>query len=156
MLEKSIFFSRIPKYLYDKDKTPYLTSPKNMSLLQSQYELFSFGVFIGIIALFIFTAALLTFLKTNSTVFIFWMVLTLGLIISIHYTIKKNVRFCSYFIASAPLMFLSKLTYDEILIGDSNFKLILLSSLMLLFIKYGIRIIKIVHYQNKKIVLKKL
>ena len=63
MLEKSIFFSRVPKYLFDKDKTPYFTKPKDMTLLQSQYELFSYGVFVGTIALFIGTAALVTYLS---------------------------------------------------------------------------------------------
>ena len=44
MLNKSIFFSKVPKYLYHKDKTPYFTNPKEMTLVQSQYELFSYGV----------------------------------------------------------------------------------------------------------------
>ena len=153
MLEKSIFFSRIPKYLYDKDKTPYFTRPKHMSLLQSQYELFSYGVFVGIISLFIFTAALFSFINSNGTIYIFWMILTSSLIISIHFTIKKYISVCSYFIALAPLMFLLKLMYDELLNIGSFFKLALLSILIVIFIKYGIRIIKIVHYQNKKNVL---
>ena len=59
MLEKSFFFSKVPKYLFDKDKTPYFTNPKDMSLLQSQYELFSYGVFLGTIALFLGTAAII-------------------------------------------------------------------------------------------------
>ena len=49
MLNKSIFFSKVPKYLYHKDKTPYFTNPKEMTLVQSQYELFSYGVLIGTI-----------------------------------------------------------------------------------------------------------
>ena len=48
MLNKSIFFSKVPKYLYHKDKTPYFTNPKEMTLVQSQYELFSYGVLIAI------------------------------------------------------------------------------------------------------------
>ena len=51
MLNKSIFFSKVPKYLYHKDKTPYFTNPKEMTLVQSQYELFSYGVLIGTIFL---------------------------------------------------------------------------------------------------------
>ena len=70
MLEKSIFFSRIPKYLYDKDKTPYFTAPKNMTVAQSQYELFSYGVFIGTISLFIGLAALVTYLKTSENIYL--------------------------------------------------------------------------------------
>ena len=61
MLNKSIFFSKVPKYLYHKDKTPYFTNPKEMTLVQSQYELFSYGVLIGTIFSFIGLAAFLSY-----------------------------------------------------------------------------------------------
>ena len=150
MLEKSIFFSRVPKYLFDKDKTPYFTKPKNMSILQSQYELFSYGVFVGTIALFIGTAALVTYLKNYENTYVFLTILNLAIIGSIHLTIKKSISFCSYIMAFAPLILFAKLMYDTFLTTGSFVKIVLLATLMMIFVKYGIRLIKIVYYQNKK------
>ena len=149
MLEKSIFFSRIPKYLFDKDKTPYFTSPKNMTLVQSQYELFSYGVFVGTIALFIGTAALVTYFKTFENLYLLLMIFNIAIILSIHLTIKKGISICSYLMASAPLILCGKIMYDELITNISLVKITLLFTLIVIFIKYGIRLIKIVYYQNR-------
>mgnify|MGYP003318827214 CR=1 FL=1 len=90
MLNKSLFFSRIPKYLYHKDKTPYFTNPNKMSLVQSQYELFSYGVLIGTIFSFIGLAAILSIKNYFELEFVFWITFSLATIISIHLTIKKR------------------------------------------------------------------
>ena len=150
MLEKSIFFSRVPKYLFDKEKTPYFTKPKDMTLLQSQYELFSYGVFVGTIALFIGTAALVTYLKTYENTYVFLTIFNLAIICSIHLTIKKGISLCSYLIASAPLILFAKLMFDEYSTTGSFVKIVLLATLIMIFVKYGIRLIKIVYYQNIK------
>ena len=34
-----MWFSKIPGYIFDKQKTPYLTEAKDLTLAQSQYEL---------------------------------------------------------------------------------------------------------------------
>ena len=34
-----MWFSKVPGYIFDKQKTPYLTEAKELSLAQSQYEL---------------------------------------------------------------------------------------------------------------------
>ena len=149
MLEKSIFFSRIPKYLFDKDKTPYFTSPKNMTLVQSQYELFSYGVFVGTIALFIGTAALVTYFKTFENLYLLLMIFNIAIILSIHLTIKKGISICSYLMASAPLILCGRIMYDELITNISLVKITLLFTLIVIFIKYGIRLIKIVYYQNR-------
>ena len=146
MLEKSIFFSRIPKYLYDKDKTPYFTAPKNMTVAQSQYELFSYGVFIGTISLFIGLAALVTYLKTSENIYLLWTALNVAIL----FTIRKSLLFCSYVIAFVPLVFLSILMYEGIINESSLLKLAFLSVLMMIFTKYALRLIKIVYYQNNK------
>ena len=70
MLNKSIFFSKVPKYLYHKDKTPYFTNPKEMTLVQSQYELFSYGVLIGTIFSFVGLAAFLNYKSSSDFVYL--------------------------------------------------------------------------------------
>ena len=34
-----MWFSKVPGYIFDKQKTPYLTEAKDLTLAQSQYEL---------------------------------------------------------------------------------------------------------------------
>ena len=149
MLNKSIFFSKVPKYLYHKDKTPYFTNPKEMTLVQSQYELFSYGVLIGTIFSFIGLAAFLNYKSSFDFVYLIWMVFSLSVLASIHFTIKKGIMLCCVLISIAPSILVSHLIYDQ-LIGNKNFvKMVLLSTLLMFLIKYAIRLIKIVYYQNK-------
>ena len=150
MLNKSIFFSKVPKYLYHKDKTPYFTNPKEMTLVQSQYELFSYGVLIGTIFSFIGLAAFLNYKASFKFVYLIWMVFSLSVLTSIHFTIKKSVMLCCVLISIAPSILVSHLIYDQF-IGDKNFvKIVLLSTLLMILMKYGLRLIKIVYYQNNK------
>ena len=150
MLNKSIFFSKVPKYLYHKDKTPYFTNPKEMTLVQSQYELFSYGVLIGTIFSFIGLAAFLNYKTSFEFVYLIWMIFSLFVLASIHFTIKKSVMVCCVLISIAPSILVSHLIYDQF-IGDKNFvKIVLLSTLLMILIKYGLRLIKIVYYQNNK------
>ena len=44
-----MWFSKVPGYIFDKQKTPYLTEAKDLTLAQSQYELAAYGVFVGTI-----------------------------------------------------------------------------------------------------------
>ena len=41
-----MWFSKVPGYLFDKQRTPYLTEAKDLTLAQSQYELVAYGVFV--------------------------------------------------------------------------------------------------------------
>ena len=55
-----MWFSKVPGYIFDKQKTPYLTEAKELSLAQSQYELTAYGVFVGTIYGIIGLAAMLS------------------------------------------------------------------------------------------------
>ncbi len=147
---KSIFFSKVPKYLYHKDKTPYFTNPRNMSLVQSQYELFSYGVFIGTIFAFVGLAAFLNFRVSLDLFYLMWILISLIVLISIHLTIKKGIMFCCIIISIAPSFLTLNLIYDQLVSNKNLLKIVLLSSLLMLLLKYGLRLIKIVYYQNKK------
>ena len=151
MLNKSLLFSKIPKYLYHKDKTPYFVKPENMSLVQSQYELFSYSVLIGTIFSFIGLAAFLNIKEGVEIKYIFWIVFSLATLISIHFTIKKGIMFCCCLISLAPSILLLNLIYES-LYHDLNFvKISLLTIILIFLLKYGIRLIKIVFYQNQKL-----
>ena len=55
-----MWFSKVPGYIFDKQKTPYLTEAKDLTLAQSQYELAAYGVFVGTIYGIIGLAAVLS------------------------------------------------------------------------------------------------
>jgi len=150
MINKSIFFSKVPKYLYHKDKTPYLTNPKEMTLVQSQYELFSYGVLIGTVFSFIGLAAFLNYKSSSEFIYLIWMIFSLSVLASIHFTIRKNIMLCCVLISIAPSILVSHLIYDQIIGGKNFVKIVLLSTLLMFLVKYAIRLIKIVYHQNKK------
>ena len=56
-----MWFSKVPGYIFDKQKTPYLTEAKDLTLAQSQYELVAYGVFVGTLYGIIGLAASLAF-----------------------------------------------------------------------------------------------
>ncbi len=56
-----MWFSKVPGYLFDKQRTPYLTEAKDLTLAQSQYELVAYGVFVGSLFGIVGLAAILTF-----------------------------------------------------------------------------------------------
>ena len=60
-----MWFSKVPGYVFDKQKTPYLTKAKDLTLAQSQYELVAYGIFVGSLFGIIALAATLTFFETN-------------------------------------------------------------------------------------------
>ena len=63
-----MWFSKIPGYIFDKQKTPYLTEAKELTLAQSQYELAAYGVFTGSLYVIIGLAAILTFFENDSLI----------------------------------------------------------------------------------------
>ena len=67
-----MWFSKVPGYIFDKQKTPYLTEAKDLTLAQSQYELAAYGVFVGTIYGIIGLAAILSILEVNNLIYYFW------------------------------------------------------------------------------------
>ena len=95
--------------------------------------------------------SILNFIPKSSSDFLYliWIVFSLSILVSIHFTIKKSIMLCCVLISIAPSILVSHLIYDQ-LIGNKNFvKMVLLSTLLMFLIKYAIRLIKIVYYQNK-------
>jgi hypothetical protein len=68
-----MWFSKVPGYIFDKQKTPYLTEAKDLTLAQSQYELAAYGVFVGTIYGIIGLAAILSIFEGNNLIYYFWL-----------------------------------------------------------------------------------
>ena len=95
-------------------------------------------------------AAFLNYKSSSDFVYLIWIVFSLCVLVSIHFTIKKSIMLCCVLISTAPSILVSHLIYDQ-LIGNKNFvKMVLLSTLLMFLVKYAIRLIKIVYHQNKK------
>ena len=97
-----MWFSKVPGYIFDKQKTPYLTEAKDLTLAQSQYELAAYGVFVGTIYGIIGLAAILSILESNNLIYYFWLFASVSVIYSIFSVIRKYELFSSYIIALAP------------------------------------------------------
>ena len=46
-----MWFSKVPGYIFNKEKTPYLTKANELTLAQSQYELVVYGVLLELFTL---------------------------------------------------------------------------------------------------------
>ena len=66
-----MWFSKVPGYIFNKEKTPYLTKANELTLAQSQYELVAYGVFVGTIYTIIGLAAFLNYIENSSLARIF-------------------------------------------------------------------------------------
>ena len=78
-----MWFSKVPGYIFDKQKTPYLTEAKELSLAQSQYELTAYGVFVGTIYGIIGLAAMLSIFEGNNWIYYVWLFASVSVIYSI-------------------------------------------------------------------------
>ena len=143
-----MWFSKVPSYIFDKQKTPYLTNAKNLTLAQSQYELVAYGVFVGTLYAIIALAASLNFLNNLNPIFLIWLCLSLTIIFSIFNVIRKYETFSSYIISIAPAIIVGFCIYEGILKGSTFVTLTIFSCFFLLSLKYGWRVIQIVAWQR--------
>ena len=150
-----MWFSKVPGYVFDKQKTPYLTKPKDLTLAQSQYELVAYGIFVGSLFGIIALAATLTFYETNNMIYLLWLVASLGVIGSIFGVVRKNDLTSSYLISFGPSTIIAISFYEALIANASILPLTIFVCLFILSIKYGWRVIKIVwwqkYYENNEI-----
>ena len=143
-----MWFSKVPGYIFDKQKTPYLTKAKDLTLAQSQYELAAYGVFVGTIYGIIGLAAILSILESNDLTYYFWLFASISVIYSIISVIRKYELISSYIIALAPSVIVGLCFYDAFTKNSSLLTMTIFVCLFLLSLKYGWRISRIVAWQR--------
>ena len=143
-----MWFSKVPGYVFDKQKTPYLTKAKDLTLAQSQYELVAYGIFVGSLFGIIALAAILTFFETNNIIYLLWIVASVGVIGSIFGVVRKNDLISSYIISAGPSIIIAISFYEALIANASILPLTIFVCLFLLSVKYGLRVIKIVGWQK--------
>ena len=143
-----MWFSKVPGYLFDKQRTPYLTDAKKLTLAQSQYELVAYGIFVaslyGIIAL----AATLTFFENNNFIYLLWVAFSVAVIGSIFGVVRNYDLICSYIISVAPSIIVGICFYEALMINASLLSISVLGCLFLLSGKYAWRVVNIVAWQR--------
>ena len=143
-----MWFSKVPGYIFDKQKTPYLTEAKDLTLAQSQYELVAYGVFVGTIYGIIGLAATLAFFENNDFLYLLWITASVAVIYSIFSVIRKYELIASYIISIAPPIVVAFCSYQAFLKKSSFLTLTIFLCLFLLTSKYSWRVIKIVFWQR--------
>ena len=143
-----MWFSKVPGYLFDKQKTPYLTEAKDLTLAQSQYELAAYGVFVGTIYGIIGLAAILSIFEDNNPIYFIWLIASVSVIYSIFSVIRKYKLFSSYIIALAPSVIVGFCFFEALSKNSSLLTIAIFVCLFLLSLKYGWRISRIVAWQR--------
>ena len=143
-----MWFSKVPGYIFDKQKTPYLTEAKDLTLAQSQYELVAYGVFVGTLYSIIGLAATLAFFEKNHLLYLLWITASVAVIYSIFSVIRKYELIASYIISIAPPIVVAFCSYQAFLKKSSFLTLTIFLCLFLLTSKYSWRVIKIVFWQR--------
>ena len=143
-----MWFSKVPGYLFDKQKTPYLTKANELSLAQSQYELVAYGVFVGTIYAIIGIAAFLNYFENTSPLYLLWLLGSAGVIYSVFSVIKNYEVISSYVISLAPALIVGICLYDGIVESASFVTLTIFVCFFLLSLKYGWRVTRIVAWQR--------
>ena len=143
-----MWFSKVPGYLFDKQRTPYITDAKKLTLAHTQYELVAYGIFVaslyGIIAL----AATLTFFENNNFIYLLWVAFSVAVIGSIFGVVRNYDLICSYIISVAPSIIVGICFYEALMMDSSLLSLSILGCLFLLSGKYAWRVVKIVAWQR--------
>ena len=143
-----MWFSKVPGYIFNKEKTPYLTKANELTLAQSQYELVAYGVFVGTIYTIIGLAAFLNYIENSSPLYLLWLLGSVAVIHSVFSVIKKYEVISSYIISLAPSFIVGVCFYDGVIKGASFVTLTIFVCFFLLSLKYGWRVTKIVAWQR--------
>ena len=143
-----MWFSKVPGYIFDKQKTPYLTQAKDLTLAQSQYELAAYGVFVGTIYGIIGLAATLSIFESNNSIYYIWLFASVSVIYSIFSVIRNYELFSSYIISLAPSVIVLFCFYEAIIKNSSLLTMTIFVCLLLFSLKYGWRISRIVAWQR--------
>ena len=122
-----MWFSKVPGYIFDKQKTPYLTEAKDLTLAQSQYELAAYGVFVGSLYGIVGLAATLTYFKNNDPIYLGWLVASVAVIYSIFAVVRKYELIGSYIISVAPWKYILDLSKSNVSIQNAHFGLTIIS-----------------------------
>ena len=143
-----MWFSKVPGYIFNKEKTPYLTKANELTLAQSQYELVAYGVFVGTIYTIIGLAAFLNYIENSSPLYLLWLLGSVAVIHSVFSVIKKYEVISSYIISLAPSFIVGICFYDGVTKSASFVTLTIFVCFFLLSLKYGWRVTKIVAWQR--------
>ena len=143
-----MWFSKVPGYIFDKQKTPYLTEAKNLTLAQSQYELAAYGVFVGSLYGIVGLAASLTYFKNNDPIYLGWLMASIAVIYSIFAVVRKYELIGSYIISVAPSVIVAYSLFEAFKNNSSLLTLTIFLCLFLLSLKYGWRVSRIVAWQR--------
>jgi hypothetical protein len=143
-----MWFSKVPGYIFHKQKTPYLTEAKDLTLAQSQYELTAYGVFVGTIYGIVGLAALLSIFEGNNLIHYVWLFASISVIYCIFNVTRKYELFSSYIISMAPSVIVGFCFYEALSKNSSLLSLTIFVCLFLLSLKYGWRISRIVSWQR--------
>ena len=143
-----MWFSKVPGYIFNKEKTPYLTKANELTLAQSQYELVAYGVFVGTIYTIIGLAAFLNYIENSSPLYLLWLLGSVAVIHSVFSVIKKYEVISSYIISLAPAFIVGICFYDGVIKSASFVTLTIFVCFFLLSLKYGWRVTKIVAWQR--------
>ena len=143
-----MWFSKVPGYIFNKEKTPYLIKANELTLAQSQYELVAYGVFVGTIYTIIGLAAFLNYIENSSPLYLLWLLGSVAVIHSVFSVIKKYEVISSYIISLAPSFIVGICFYDGVIKSASFVTLTIFVCFFLLSLKYGWRVTKIVAWQR--------
>ena len=143
-----MWFSKVPGYIFNKEKTPYLTKANELTLAQSQYELVAYGVFVGTIYAIVGLAAFLNYIENSSPLYLLWLLGSVAVIHSVFSVIKKYEVIPTYIISLAPAFIVGICFYDGVIESASFVTLTIFVCFFLLSLKYGWRVTRIVAWQR--------
>ena len=143
-----MWFSKVPGYIFNKEKTPYLTKANELTLAQSQYELVAYGVFVGTIYAIVGLAAFLNYIENSSPLYLLWLIGSVAVIHSVFSVIKKYEVIPTYIISLAPAFIVGICFYDGVTESASFVTLTIFVCFFLLSLKYGWRVTRIVAWQR--------
>ena len=143
-----MWFSKVPGYIFNKEKTPYLTKANELTLAQSQYELVAYGVFVGTIYAIVGLAAFLNYIENSSPLYLLWLLGSVAVIYSVLSVIKKYEVIPTYIISLAPAFMVGICFYDGVIESASFVTLTIFVCFFLLSLKYGWRVTRIVAWQR--------
>ena len=144
------WFANVGKYLWSRETTPDFTAPNAMTRVQARHEVFAYAVLLGSVFAIVGIAGVIATFRNPAAGPLLWTAVC-GLVLwGCFSSARLRGTLAAWVVAAAPAALLIQFAFSGFSPQSTRVDQILLVIIVLILLRYGWRIVRIVRHQNGK------
>ena len=144
------WFANVGKYLWSRETTPYFTAPKAMTRVQARHEVFAYAVLLGSIFAIVGVAGAIAAIQNPAPVTLLWTGVCAVVLWGCFLLPRLRGMVAAWIVAAAPAALLILFALSGFGPQSTRADQVLLVVIVLILLRYGWRIVRIVRHQCGK------